>query len=92
MRWKSRLPGAGAQLPVGILLSGCSGGTAPTLSLFGAYFPIWILCAIVGVMVAAGTRLLLVVTGLSEVVPAQLLVCAAVGLMASCLTWLWLGQ
>lgn len=73
-------------------LSGCARRSAPTLSLFGAYFPIWILCGIIGVGAGLATRLALVAGGLSEAIPAQLMLCVAVGVIAASLAWLWLGQ
>lgn len=75
-----------------LLLAACAPRSAPTLSLFGAYFPVWILCGIIGVAAAGGARLLLVATGLSSAVPAQLLFCVAAGVIAACLAWFWLGQ
>ncbi len=75
-----------------LMLCGCARRSAPTLSLFGAYFPVWIFCGIIGVLAAAATRVLLVATGLSETVPAQLSVCVAAGVIAASLAWLWLGQ
>ncbi len=92
MRSRSRLLGVGPLLTVCFALSGCTGRSAPTLSLFGAYFPIWILCGILGVAAAAAARVLLVATGLSNAVPAQLAVCVAAGVIAACLAWLGLGQ
>jgi hypothetical protein len=92
MRSGSRFLATGAQTFIGLALGGCARHTAPTLSLFGAYFPIWILCGILGVLAAAGARLLLVATGFSSVVPAQLMVCTAAGVIVACLAWLWLGQ
>lgn len=73
-------------------LVGCARRSAPTLSLFGAYFPIWIFCGLLGVAAAGATRALLVATRLSDVVPAQLAVCSAAGVIVASLAWLWLGQ
>ena len=92
MRWKSWLQTIGAAPLAALALSGCARNSAPSLSLFGAYFPVWILCGALGVLGAIAARLVLVVTGLSETLPAQLLLCVAVGVIAACLTWLWLGQ
>lgn len=81
-----------AQLPLYLGLAGCSGRAAPSFSLFGAYFPDWILCGVIGVLAAAAARLVLVRTNLAEVVPAQLFVCAGAGLIAACLAWLAMGH
>lgn len=64
----------------------------PTLSLFGSYFPVWIPCGVLGVIVALAARFVLVATGWSDAIPAQLIVCTAVGSIAACVAWLWLGQ
>ncbi len=73
-------------------LTGCARHAAPTLSLFGSYFPIWILCGILAVFAAVATRVLLVAAGLSDTVPAPLAVCTAAGMIVGSLVWLWLGQ
>jgi len=82
---------AGPLLALG-LLPGCARRDAPTLSLFGSYFPVWILCGIVGVLGAAAARMVLVAFGLSQVVPAQLLFCVAVGVIVAGAFWLGLSQ
>lgn len=92
MRVRSRVLTTGAQFLFCLALAGCAQRGAPTLSLFGAYFPVWILCGIVGVATAAVTRGVLVATGLSSAIPAQLLVCTAMGVIVASLVWLWLGQ
>ena len=92
MRLRMNLPARWRLLPVYLGLGGCSARPVPTLSLFGAYFPIWILCGLVGMLTAAAARLILVRTGLAEVVPAQLLVCSGAGLIAACLLWLLLSH
>jgi len=71
--------------------SGCSAG-APSLSLFGAYFPAWLVCLLFGVLTALVTRILLITTGLAGAIPLQLLVCVCAGITAGVLlSFLWLG-
>jgi hypothetical protein len=89
---RSRFRIVGLQLAIGLAAVGCTPEAAPTLSLFGSYFPMWIPCGVLGVIAAALTRIVLQVTGLSGAVPAQLLVCTSVGLIVACCAWLWLGQ
>lgn len=74
-------------------LSGCSlVRGAPSFPLFGAYFPGWMFCALLGVFAAIGARALLVATGWAEILPYQLFVCASLGLMFGLLVWLlWFG-
>jgi hypothetical protein len=80
-------------LPVALLtcaLEGC--GAAPSFSLVGAYFPVWLASAVIGALAALIARLVFVATGLSTVLPFQLFVCAAIGTLAGILIWLlWAG-
>lgn len=81
--------------PLGTLLTlgGCASPGAPSLILFGAYFPGWIACGVAGIGAAILTRIVMVTSGLSETLPLQLFVCTAVGLVAAIATWLfWFGQ
>ncbi|HEY1259846.1 MAG TPA: YtcA family lipoprotein [Stellaceae bacterium] len=72
-------------------LSGCS--RAPTMDLFGSYFPAWMLCAVLGVAAAVAIRQILVVAGVSDYVVAPLLTYAALALSATLLAWLlWFGH
>ncbi len=73
-----------------MLLSGCSG--APSLTLAGTYFPAWLVCATVAAICAAVARLLMVVTGWAEIIPFQLSVNVALGVMCGLGLWLvWQG-
>jgi hypothetical protein len=75
-----------------ISLTACSAGGAPSFTLFGAFFPAWLLCGLIGVAGAGAVRATFVATGLSNVIPRQLLVCSAAGTIAATLTWLvWFG-
>lgn len=77
---------------VGIALSGCARAGAPTFGLFGSWFPAWLLCGVIGVLAGVAARIAMISTGLAQAIPAQLLLCSAVGLIVACLLWLWLGQ
>jgi hypothetical protein len=73
--------------------AGCSSHGAPSFVLFGAFFPAWMLCAIIGVFGAIAARGIFVASGLDGVLPFQLFVCSSVGLVVATLTWLiWFGQ
>jgi hypothetical protein len=74
-------------------LNGCSAvGGAPSFELFGAFFPAWLFCGLIGLVASGAARGLFVGAGLSELIPYQLLVCVAIGVTAACLTWLlWFG-
>jgi hypothetical protein len=75
-------------LPViSITLSGCTQRGAPSLALFGAYFPAWMLCAVLGIFASIGARAVFVATGLSNALPFQLFVCMAIGVCFALLVW-----
>jgi len=81
--------------PLGALvtLNGCASPGAPSLILFGAYFPGWILCGVAGILAAIAARIAMVVSGLSDALPLQLFVCVALGLLVAIAAWLlWFGQ
>ena len=66
-------------------LGGCSGG-APSFVIFGAYFPAWLLSAMIGVCGALGARVFI---GASRAdTPYLLFVCVSVGIVAGSLFWL----
>jgi cytosine/uracil/thiamine/allantoin permease len=74
-----------------LCLTGCAG--APSLTIAGAYFPAWLLCALVAVAVAVAVRGVMVATGLSNVIPFQLMVCVSFGVMVALLIWRsWMVQ
>lgn len=69
-------------------LAGCAQRGAPSFALFGAYFPAWLLCALLGIAAAIVARAVFVATGLSSALPYQLFVCIAIGFCAGLLAWL----
>ncbi len=74
-----------------LTLGGCSSG-APSFVLFGAFFPDWMFCALLGILVAIIARAVFVATGLSSVLPYQLFVCTSIGVIFALLAWLlWFG-
>ncbi len=70
-------------------LSGCAQPGAPSFALFGAYFPAWMLCGMLGILAAIGARAVFVATGLSAALPFQLFVCLAIGASFAFLAWLF---
>jgi YtcA family len=68
-------------------LGGCSTG-APSFVLFGAFFPAWLLCGTLGIVGAGVARAAFVASGLSNTLPYQLFVCAAVGVIVALFIWL----
>jgi hypothetical protein len=73
---------------VAVSLGGCSTAGAPSFDLFGAFFPAWLLCGIVGIAGAVVARVALVSSGLANVLPYQLALCTAIGAVAALLFWL----
>lgn len=68
-------------------MSGCAPGTpgaplgAPAISLFGAYFPAWLLCAFIGVIGAVLVRVVFIRVGLDDMFPVRLPVYVAVAVI-----------
>ncbi len=74
-------------------LGGCAGHGAPSFVFVGAFFPAWMLCALIGVFGAIAARAVLVASGLESVLPFQLFVSISIGAVVGTLTWLiWFGQ
>ena len=56
---------AGVLLLVGMLpLAGCQ--QAPSFNVLGSFFPAWLICLALGILLAAGTRFLLLAVHLGE--------------------------
>jgi hypothetical protein len=71
-----------------LFLQGCTLHGAPSYEIFGAYFPLWLLSALIGFIGALIAHRIFVSTGLAQVVPFQLFVCMAIGVMVAVLFWL----
>jgi hypothetical protein len=66
------------------LVCGCG---APSLIIAGAYFPAWLLCAILAVVVASVVRAVMVAARLSQLIPFQLAVCTSIGAIVALIVW-----
>ncbi|MPV69125.1 hypothetical protein [Burkholderia sp. BE17] len=77
-----------AVLAPALPLAGCASHGAPSYVLFGAYFPLWLVSAIVGIVGAIGAHRVFVATGWAATVPYQLAVCTAIGLVIAVIVWL----
>lgn len=64
----------GGLLAVALSLGGCLGPSSPSLAAFGAYFPSWLFCTLVGVIGAVVVRGVFIKLGLDETLPWRLLV------------------
>jgi len=69
-------------------LIGCRDAGAPTFSLFGSWFPLWLACAGVGIIAAILARVLLIFAGIDDVLPCRLLVYVCVALAGAFLSLL----
>jgi len=65
--------------------AGCDG--APSVTIAGAYFPAWLLCAVIAVLVAAFIRAVMVATRLANFIPYQLAVCCSAGVIVALILW-----
>jgi YtcA family len=72
-----------------IALSACDLRGAPSYSIFGAYFPAWLLCSAIGILGSVGLRAVVVAFGLEDAIPLRLLV--YVGFATAVALWLWLS-
>jgi hypothetical protein len=82
-----------ALLLIGQAFSSTGCGGAPSLTLAGAYFPAWLMCAIIAVLVAAFIRAVMVATGLANYIPYELAVCCSAGVIAAVILWhFWVGH
>jgi hypothetical protein len=79
------------RVAIALVTAGCS--HAPTMNLFGSYFPAWMLCAAVGIVVTVVIWRILAMTGIHEYVIAPLLTYTGLALSATLLSWLlWFGH
>ena len=69
-------------------LQGCTRHGAPSYEIFGAYFPLWLLSAVLGLVGTLIAHRIFVSTGWAQIVPFQLFVCMAIGLTVAVLFWL----
>jgi hypothetical protein len=72
-----------------LALTGCGLRGAPSYSIFGAFFPAWLLCAAIGLAGSVALRGLVIASGLEEAVPFRLLVYTAFA--AGVAVWLWMA-
>jgi hypothetical protein len=72
------------------VIAGCDG--APSRNILGSYFPSWMVCALVGIVLALVARGVLKATGLLQELPAPFVVLLAFGCAVNFAVWLiWLA-
>jgi hypothetical protein len=69
-------------------LCGCSPAGAPSFDLFGAFFPAWLLCGVLGIFTALGARTFFATRNLTEALPFQLPLCTSLGAIFALFIWL----
>jgi hypothetical protein len=94
IRLLDRYQSIASGLIAALLLSGCGVEQgAPSFTLFGAFFPAWMFCSVIGIIIAIGARGIFVSIGGSALLPYQLAVCTSIGVIGGALAWLfWFGS
>src|ERR1700757_3658840 len=91
MNCLARLVSAVLLLGQASCLTGCGG--APSVTIAGAYFPAWLLCAVIAVVVAIFIRVLMFATRLADYIPCHLAVCCSLGAIVALILWnLWVAH
>jgi len=74
-------------LVAALCLGGCVPVGAPSIALFGAYFPSWLACAFVGILAAVAIRFVFIPLGIDDALPVRLpvyvCIAASIGFLAS---------
>lgn len=73
-----------AGLVAGLTLTGCTGGASPSVPMFGAYFPAWLISAVSGAVGAVCARALFIAIGLDDRLPFRLAVYTALAALIGC--------
>jgi hypothetical protein len=74
-----------------IPLAGCE--SAPSRNILGSYFPSWMLCILIGVILAIVARKILLATGVDPFIPSKQLVYLGLSVSLTFFTWLvWFGN
>ncbi|GGJ04917.1 YtcA family lipoprotein [Neoroseomonas lacus] len=75
-----------------VLLTGCAPQGAPSLVLFGSYFPAWMLCALIGIAAALAARAAFILVGLDAIMAFRLFSYSAIAVTVAAVCWLiWYG-
>jgi len=69
-----------------ILLAGCS--RAPTFNILGSFFPAWLVCILIGMVMAAVAYRVLVWLKLDQAIRWTIVVYPSIALFVACLLWL----
>ncbi len=87
MRRTANRGAAGGLLLLGVLpLAGCQ--QAPSFNILGSFFPAWLLCVALGILLAAGTRFLLLAVHLEEALSPPIVMYACLAALFTFGLWL----
>ncbi|MFC6646526.1 YtcA family lipoprotein [Granulicella cerasi] len=75
-----------ATMMLALMLSGCS--HAPSISIVGSFFPVWMICLIAGIFAAAFARTSLLRRQLEDHVAPLWLFYPSVVVLTACAVWL----
>lgn len=70
-----------------LTLTGCSLQGAPSFPLVGAYFPAWMMCAIIGILAAVGFRVAFLALGIDAILRFRLFTYVSLGVLMALLVW-----
>lgn len=91
--WRSRVPlSLSAVVALSILLSGCTNFGAPQFMILDSYFPMWMLCATLGIIAAIIARIVFIRLGLDAILPLRLLIYVCLALIVACILYLLLSM
>jgi hypothetical protein len=77
---------AGLSLPASLVCVGCS--HAPEYSIFGSFFPVWIFCAVGGLLLMTGAHAVIARTAVAEHLAAPVLFYLSMAIFLTCMLWL----
>jgi len=69
-----------------VLIAGC--GRAPTFNILGSFFPAWLVCMVIGVVLAAAAYRVLVWLRLDQEIAWSIAVYPSIALFFACVLWL----
>jgi hypothetical protein len=68
------------------LMTGC--GRAPTFNILGSFFPAWLVCMVIGIILAAVAYRVLVWLNLDQAIAWSIVVYPSIALFFACVLWL----
>ncbi|HTV65903.1 MAG TPA: YtcA family lipoprotein [Bryocella sp.] len=81
-----RIAGIASCIPLLLTATGCS--RAPTFNILGSFFPAWILCAVVGILLAVLVRIVFVRLDFEKELAPLILVYPCLALLFTFSIWL----